>query len=89
MAAVGPFAMLRHGVVAAVRGSTQASRALSGASAPMRATVTRSMPHRAISQGKRQLSAAASGPRTIYDKIWDDHMVYSTDDGTALLYIDR
>jgi len=55
----------------------------------MRATVTRSMPHRAISQGKRQLSAAASGPRTIYDKIWDDHMVYSTDDGTALLYIDR
>src|SRR3954449_6334144 len=27
--------------------------------------------------------------RTLYDKIWDDHVVYSEDDGTAALYIDR
>ena len=27
--------------------------------------------------------------RTIYDKIWDDHVVYQQDDGTCLLYIDR
>ena len=27
--------------------------------------------------------------RTLYDKIWDDHVVRSEDDGTALLYIDR
>ncbi|TPW27035.1 3-isopropylmalate dehydratase large subunit [Pararhizobium mangrovi] len=28
-------------------------------------------------------------PRTLYDKIWDDHLVDSQDDGTCLLYIDR
>ncbi|MEM8663749.1 MAG: 3-isopropylmalate dehydratase large subunit [Pseudomonadota bacterium] len=27
--------------------------------------------------------------RTLYDKIWDDHVVEMSDDGTALLYIDR
>ena len=27
--------------------------------------------------------------RTLYDKLWDDHVVHSEDDGTALLYIDR
>jgi 3-isopropylmalate/(R)-2-methylmalate dehydratase large subunit len=28
-------------------------------------------------------------PRTLYDKIWDDHLVHEQPDGTALLYIDR
>jgi 3-isopropylmalate/(R)-2-methylmalate dehydratase large subunit len=28
-------------------------------------------------------------PRTLYDKIWDDHLVHEQTDGTALLYIDR
>src|SRR3712207_9299069 len=28
-------------------------------------------------------------PRTLYDKIWDDHVVDVQPDGTALLYIDR
>jgi 3-isopropylmalate/(R)-2-methylmalate dehydratase large subunit len=28
-------------------------------------------------------------PRTLYDKLWDDHVVRYDDDGTALLYIDR
>src|ERR687897_941324 len=28
-------------------------------------------------------------PRTLYDKIWDDHVVDMRPDGTALLYIDR
>ena len=28
-------------------------------------------------------------PRTLYDKIWDDHVVGTDDDGTSLLYIDR
>ncbi|MEE9375853.1 MAG: 3-isopropylmalate dehydratase large subunit [Rhizobiaceae bacterium] len=27
--------------------------------------------------------------RTLYDKIWEDHLVHSQDDGTSLLYIDR
>lgn len=30
-----------------------------------------------------------AGPRTLYDKIWDDHLVHEADDGTSLLYIDR
>jgi 3-isopropylmalate/(R)-2-methylmalate dehydratase large subunit len=28
-------------------------------------------------------------PRTLYDKIWDDHVVETRDDGNAILYIDR
>jgi len=28
-------------------------------------------------------------PRTLYDKIWDDHLVHEQPDGTCLLYIDR
>ncbi len=30
-----------------------------------------------------------SQPRTLYDKIWDDHLVDSQEDGTCLIYIDR
>jgi 3-isopropylmalate/(R)-2-methylmalate dehydratase large subunit len=30
-----------------------------------------------------------SEPRTLYDKIWDDHLVDTQEDGTCLLYIDR
>ncbi len=30
-----------------------------------------------------------SAPRTLYDKIWDDHLVDAQEDGTCLLYIDR
>ncbi|MGO4285614.1 3-isopropylmalate dehydratase large subunit [Bosea sp. TAB14] len=32
---------------------------------------------------------ATSAPRTLYDKIFDDHVVDRQDDGTCLLYIDR
>jgi 3-isopropylmalate/(R)-2-methylmalate dehydratase large subunit len=28
-------------------------------------------------------------PRTLYDKLWDDHVVHTEEDGTAVLYIDR
>jgi 3-isopropylmalate/(R)-2-methylmalate dehydratase large subunit len=28
-------------------------------------------------------------PRTLYDKLWDEHVIYSEEDGTAILYIDR
>ena len=27
--------------------------------------------------------------RTLYDKLWDDHVIYSEEDGTATIYIDR
>jgi 3-isopropylmalate/(R)-2-methylmalate dehydratase large subunit len=30
-----------------------------------------------------------SKPRTLYDKIWDDHLVDQQPDGTSLIYIDR
>ena len=28
-------------------------------------------------------------PRTLYDKLWDSHVVHVEDDGTTLLYVDR
>jgi 3-isopropylmalate/(R)-2-methylmalate dehydratase large subunit len=31
----------------------------------------------------------ASRPRTLYEKIWDDHVVEARADGTSILYIDR
>jgi 3-isopropylmalate/(R)-2-methylmalate dehydratase large subunit len=31
----------------------------------------------------------STAPRTLYAKIWDDHVVKSLDDGTALIFIDR
>ena len=27
--------------------------------------------------------------RTLYDKLWDSHVVHQEEDGTALIYIDR
>ncbi len=30
-----------------------------------------------------------TAPKTLYDKIWDAHLVHEADDGTCLLYIDR
>ncbi len=35
------------------------------------------------------MNAPTSAPRTLYDKIFDDHVVAQQDDGTCLLYIDR
>ncbi len=35
------------------------------------------------------MAAAANGPRTLFDKIWQAHLVEVQDDGTCLIYIDR
>ena len=35
------------------------------------------------------MSDSKTKPTTLYDKIWDDHLVHEADDGTCLLYIDR
>ncbi|KAK7470854.1 3-isopropylmalate dehydratase [Stygiomarasmius scandens] len=35
------------------------------------------------------MPAPTTGPRTLYDKIWDDHVVEQKEDGLALIYIDR
>jgi hypothetical protein len=44
-------------------------------------------PHRqqSISPRKEETDMA----RTLYDKIWDEHVVHTEEDGTAILYIDR
>ena len=35
------------------------------------------------------MSVTSAAPRTLYDKIWDDHLVDRQDDGACLIYIDR
>ena len=30
-----------------------------------------------------------AAPRTLYDKLWEDHLVDEQPDGTCLIYIDR
>ncbi|KAH0839665.1 aconitase family-domain-containing protein [Lanmaoa asiatica] len=35
------------------------------------------------------MPAPTTGPRTLYDKIWDNHVVDVMEDGLALIYIDR
>ncbi|KAF8974384.1 aconitase [Flammula alnicola] len=35
------------------------------------------------------MPVAVTAPRTLYDKIWDDHVVDVNEDGLALIYIDR
>ena len=42
----------------------------------------------ATAAGTSSTSALYAGPRTLYDKIWDDHVV-TQDDSSALIYIDR
>jgi homoaconitase/3-isopropylmalate dehydratase large subunit len=32
---------------------------------------------------------AMNPSRTLYDKLWDEHVVHTEDDGTTILYIDR
>ena len=44
---------------------------------------------RGLATTRHSINLSSSGPRTMYDKIWDDHVVEGTSDGTALLYIDR
>ncbi|WP_431261694.1 3-isopropylmalate dehydratase large subunit [Roseateles chitinivorans] len=34
-------------------------------------------------------AAHAGSPRTLYDKLWDEHVVHTEVDGTSVLYIDR
>ena len=35
------------------------------------------------------MASPSNGPRTLFDKIWDSHLVDQRDDGTCLIYIDR
>ena len=30
-----------------------------------------------------------SAPKTLFDKIWDAHLIDESDDGTCLIFIDR
>jgi len=55
--------------------------------------VRRVLPRLGEHVGRRYAASAASRPRTLYDKIWDAHLVDGTSSdvagGTGLLYIDR
>lgn len=42
-----------------------------------------------MSTVKRSMSSSGQGPRTLLDKVWDDHVVTMRDEKTAVLYIDR
>src|SRR5205085_4138622 len=35
------------------------------------------------------IAMTAKAPQTLYDKIWNDHLVEEAPDGTCLLYVDR
>ncbi len=35
------------------------------------------------------MSSGDAAPRTLFDRIWDSHLVHRQDDGTCLIYIDR
>jgi len=38
---------------------------------------------------RQSINVTSEGPRTLYDKIWNDHVVDGAEEGTALIYIDR
>jgi len=42
-----------------------------------------------VATPRKSINASSNGPRTMYDKIWDDHIVDGSSDGAALIYIDR
>uniref|UniRef100_A0A7S1STL2 3-isopropylmalate dehydratase n=1 Tax=Tetraselmis chuii TaxID=63592 RepID=A0A7S1STL2_9CHLO len=44
---------------------------------------------RGRAQASRSVAVSAEGPKTMYDKIFEQHVVDMQEDGTALLYIDR
>jgi len=63
----------------------------SKASAPVSVTVRR-VASRGAAVRIAALSpkaSAAAGPRTLFDKVFDEHVVERSPDGTCLLYIDR
>lgn len=35
------------------------------------------------------MAGTTQGAKTLYDKLWDDHLVSQRDDGSCLIYIDR
>lgn len=43
----------------------------------------------ALAQDLIRPRSMSSKPRTLYEKIWDAHVVETRDDGTSLIYIDR
>jgi len=48
-----------------------------------------SHPRRARTASIFPISEASTMPQTLYDKLWDAHVVHQGPDGTCLLYIDR
>jgi len=42
-----------------------------------------------VRQASTLRMAEGSAPMTLFDKIWRDHLVHTSEDGTSLIYIDR
>mmetsp|Transcript_47500 Transcript_47500/g.92771 ORF Transcript_47500/g.92771 Transcript_47500/m.92771 type:complete len:814 (+) Transcript_47500:147-2588(+) len=56
---------------------------------PLRSRLTSGAVRAASSTSTSLRMSTSHGPRTLYDKIFDDHTVESGEDGNALMYIDR
>jgi len=46
-------------------------------------------PRRQLASRAACVRYASSGPKTLFDKIWESHVVDQQEDGTCLIYIDR
>ena len=55
----------------------------------LRNSATQSRSARLSPAYSTRMAAGSSGPKTLFDKIWKDHVVDEQPDGTTLLYIDR
>jgi hypothetical protein len=49
----------------------------------------RKMGGKVLKYGTAAALGAVAWRRTLYDKLWDEHVVHTEEDGTAVLYIDR
>ena len=47
------------------------------------------MPTLALRARQRHVPRMASKPRTLYEKVWDEHVIERRPDGTCLIFIDR
>lgn len=46
-------------------------------------------PARMLSRALAPVRAMCSAPRTLYDKVWDDHVIANDEGGASLVFIDR
>lgn len=78
------------GSASSVPGGKSGARAFSTSTKEANWGFSKPSGRRGFSTSARSFSnQTAPKPRTMFDKIWDEHTVNTQDDGTGLLYIDR